>query len=98
MPPTRRECAAYISGSNTFFARCGARAAAVPSTDLIGGFAVALTIAFAGYQTMHGQLTLGKFASFLPAMLLAQQPVRDAEPVLDDFDRGPLRRQPHLRR
>lgn len=53
-----------------------ARAAAAPSTDLIGGLAVALTIAFAGYQTLHGMLTIDKFASFVAAMLLAQQPVR----------------------
>ena len=52
------------------------RAAAVPATDLIGGIAVALTFAFAGYQTLHGQLSVDKFASFIGAMLLAQQPVR----------------------
>lgn len=52
------------------------RAAAVPATDLIGGFAVALTIAFAGYQSLHGTLSIDKFASFVAAMLLAQQPVR----------------------
>lgn len=53
-----------------------ARAAAAPATDLIGGFAVALAIAFAGYQTVHGTLTIDKFTSFIAAMLLAQQPVR----------------------
>ncbi|HTW35927.1 MAG TPA: ABC transporter ATP-binding protein [Rhizomicrobium sp.] len=52
------------------------RAAAVPATDLIGGVAIALTFAFAGYQTLHGQLTIDKFTSFVGAMLLAQQPVR----------------------
>jgi ATP-binding cassette, subfamily B, bacterial MsbA len=52
------------------------RAAAVPATDLIGGIAIALTFAFAGYQTLHNQLSVDKFGSFLTAMLLAQQPVR----------------------
>ncbi len=52
------------------------RSAAVPATDLIGGLAVALTIAIAGYQTQHGELSFAKFVSFLGAMLLAQQPVR----------------------
>jgi ATP-binding cassette, subfamily B, bacterial MsbA len=52
------------------------RAAAVPATDLIGGIAIALTFAFAGYQTLHNQLTIDKFTSFVGAMLLAQQPVR----------------------
>lgn len=53
-----------------------ARAAAVPSTDFIGGVAAALTFAFAGYQSLHGQLEINKFTSFIAAMLLAQQPVR----------------------
>ena len=52
------------------------RAAAVPATDLVGGIAIALTFAFAGYQTLHNQLTIDKFTSFVGAMLLAQQPVR----------------------
>ncbi|HUO94490.1 MAG TPA: ABC transporter ATP-binding protein [Rhizomicrobium sp.] len=52
------------------------RAAAVPATDLIGGIAIALTFAFAGYQVLHNQLTVDKFTSFVGAMLLAQQPVR----------------------
>jgi ATP-binding cassette, subfamily B, bacterial MsbA len=52
------------------------RAAAVPATDLIGGIAIALTFAFAGYQVLHNQLTIDKFTSFVGAMLLAQQPVR----------------------
>jgi subfamily B ATP-binding cassette protein MsbA len=53
-----------------------ARAAAAPSTDLIGGFAVALTIAFAGYQSVHSGLTVDKFGTFVGAMIMAQQPVR----------------------
>lgn len=54
-----------------------ARAAAVPSTDLIGGFAAAITIAFAGYQHLHGHLGINQFSAFIAAMLLAQQPVRN---------------------
>lgn len=53
-----------------------ARAAAVPSTDIIGGVAAAATFAFAGWQGIHGQLSIPQFASFITAMLLAQQPVR----------------------
>ncbi|MBU6444947.1 MAG: ABC transporter ATP-binding protein/permease [Alphaproteobacteria bacterium] len=53
-----------------------ARAAAVPATDLIGGFAAALTFAYAGYQHFHGQLEINQFMAFLAAMLLAQQPIR----------------------
>ncbi len=54
-----------------------ARAAAVPSTDLIGGIAAAITIAYAGWQSIHGMLEVNQFFSFVAAMLLAQQPVRN---------------------
>ncbi|MDE3117320.1 MAG: ABC transporter ATP-binding protein, partial [Pseudomonadota bacterium] len=53
-----------------------ARAAAVPATDLIGGFAAAVTFAYAGYQHFHGQLEINQFMAFLASMLLAQQPIR----------------------
>jgi subfamily B ATP-binding cassette protein MsbA len=54
-----------------------ARSAAVPSTDLIGGVAAAITIAFAGYQHLQGHLGLNQFSAFIAAMLIAQQPVRN---------------------
>ncbi|HEX3665026.1 MAG TPA: ABC transporter ATP-binding protein [Rhizomicrobium sp.] len=54
-----------------------ARAAAVPSTDMIGGVAAAVTIAFAGYQHLHGHLGINQFTAFIAAMLIAQQPVRN---------------------
>ena len=54
-----------------------ARSAAVPSTDLIGGVAAALTFAIAGYMSIHGTLAVNQFFAFLAAMLLAQQPVRN---------------------
>lgn len=54
-----------------------ARSAAVPSTDLIGGIAAAVTIAFAGWQHLHGHLGFNQFSAFLAAMLMAQQPVRN---------------------
>ncbi|HEY2034646.1 MAG TPA: ABC transporter ATP-binding protein [Rhizomicrobium sp.] len=54
-----------------------ARSAAVPSTDLIGGVAAAITFAIAGYMSLHGTLAVNQFFAFLAAMLLAQQPVRN---------------------
>ena len=54
-----------------------ARAAAVPVTDLFGGLVIAFTIFYAGWEGINGHLTLGHFAAFLAAMLLAQQPVRN---------------------
>jgi subfamily B ATP-binding cassette protein MsbA len=53
------------------------RAAAVPATDLFGGLVIAATIGYAGYQAMHGQIGINHFASFLTALLLALQPVRN---------------------
>ena len=53
-----------------------ARAAAVPATDLIGGIAAAVTVGYAGYQHLHGELELNQFFAFVTAMLLAQQPIR----------------------
>jgi subfamily B ATP-binding cassette protein MsbA len=68
---------ARIRGRLKFLLRAArARAAAVPSTDLLGGVAAAATFAYAGYQAIHGQLAINHFFAFVAAMLLAQQPVR----------------------
>ncbi|HEX3652788.1 MAG TPA: ABC transporter ATP-binding protein [Rhizomicrobium sp.] len=58
------------------------RSASVPATDLIGGLAAAITVAFAGWQAMHGQLAINEFAAFVAAMLLAQQPVRNLSQLM----------------
>jgi len=54
-----------------------ARSAAVPSTDLIGGVAGAVTFMVAGYMSIHHILSVNQFFAFLAAMILAQQPVRN---------------------
>ena len=53
------------------------RAGAVPASDLFAGVVIAGTIFYAGYQAMHGEIGINHFASFLAAMLLALQPVRN---------------------
>jgi subfamily B ATP-binding cassette protein MsbA len=53
------------------------RAMAVPASDLFGGAAIAGTIAYAGYQAIHNQIEINHFFSFMAAMLLALQPVRN---------------------
>jgi subfamily B ATP-binding cassette protein MsbA len=53
------------------------RAAAAPMTDMFAGLVIAFVLFFAGYQNLHGQLTLNTFFAFLTALLLAQQPVRN---------------------
>jgi subfamily B ATP-binding cassette protein MsbA len=52
-------------------------AAAIPTADVFAGIVTAGTLFYAGYQTIHNELSLGDFGSFLTAMLLAQQPVRN---------------------
>ena len=59
-----------------------ARAAAVPTSDLFAGAVVFATILFAGYQTIHGALDFPRLVSFLAAMLMAQQPVRNLSQFL----------------
>jgi ATP-binding cassette, subfamily B, bacterial MsbA len=54
-----------------------ARSAAVPATDMIGGVAAAITVAFAGYQHLHHHLAINQFFAFIGAMMFAQQPVRN---------------------
>jgi subfamily B ATP-binding cassette protein MsbA len=73
-----RAAESRISPRLNFILRAArARSAAVPSTDLIGGIAAAVTIGFAGYQHLHGHLGINQFSAFTVAMLMAQQPVRN---------------------
>ena len=53
------------------------RASSVPTTDVFVGFVLAATIFISGYQTLHGQLDINRFAAFMAAMLLALDPVRN---------------------
>ena len=53
------------------------RAAAAPLTDIFAGLVIAFVLFYAGWQTLHGELTLNTFFGFLTALLLAQQPVRN---------------------
>lgn len=54
-----------------------ARALSVPVADFVGGLAIAGVVFYAGYEGIAGRLELNQFASFLAAMLLVQQPVRN---------------------
>ena len=54
-----------------------ARALSAPAADFFGGLAVAAAFLYAGYEGVHGGLQPNQFASFVGAMLLAQQPVRN---------------------
>jgi subfamily B ATP-binding cassette protein MsbA len=62
---------------NTLLKAVRLRAAAAPVTDLFLGAVVSLVLFAAGWQSLHGQITLNAFAGFLTALLLAQQPLRN---------------------
>src|SRR6185437_8580810 len=69
---------ARINGRLKYLVRVArTRAGAVPASDLFAGVVIAGTIFYAGYQAMHGEIGINHFASFLAAMLLALQPVRN---------------------
>jgi subfamily B ATP-binding cassette protein MsbA len=53
------------------------RAAAAPVSDIFLGATVALVLFVAGWQNLHGAITLNTFNGFIVALLLALQPVRN---------------------
>ena len=53
------------------------RAAAAPMTDIFSGLVIGMVLLVAGYQNLHGMLSLNAFTGFLAALLLALQPVRN---------------------
>jgi subfamily B ATP-binding cassette protein MsbA len=53
------------------------RAAAAPVTDLFLGVVVGVVLFVAGWQNLHGQITLNAFMGFMAALILAQQPLRN---------------------
>jgi len=62
---------------NTLLKSVRLRAAAAPVTDLFLGVVIGLVLFVAGWQSLHGQITLNAFSGFLVALVLAQQPVRN---------------------
>ena len=58
---------------------------------------VALVLFVAGWQNLHGQITLNAFAGFLTALLLAQQPVRNLSQLWPTASAGIAAAEPHVR-
>jgi subfamily B ATP-binding cassette protein MsbA len=54
-----------------------ARALSAPAADFVGGLVIAAAILYAGYEGLTGEVQFNQFASFMGALLLAQQPVRN---------------------
>jgi len=53
-----------------------ANAASSPVTEMLSGIAVAIVIAYGGYQVIGGQTTPGTFFSFIAALIMAYQPIK----------------------
>ena len=52
------------------------RLGSAPLMEILTGFAVASVVFAGGYRSMSGELEVGAFFSFLTALMLAYQPVR----------------------
>jgi subfamily B ATP-binding cassette protein MsbA len=52
------------------------QAIASPSTEVIGGLAIATIITYGGFQVIEGNMTPGTFFSFITAMLLVYRPLK----------------------
>ncbi|MEM9439413.1 MAG: ABC transporter ATP-binding protein [Pseudomonadota bacterium] len=52
------------------------QAVASPSTEVIGGIAIATIISYGGFQVIEGHMTPGTFFSFITAMLLVYRPLK----------------------
>ncbi len=57
-------------------AAANAKVAAGPMTEAVGGIGAAIIIAYAGWRGLTGGMELGDFVSFLTALLMAFQPLR----------------------
>ncbi len=65
----------------TILKRVRIRALSHPMMEVIGGIGVALIIWVGGYSVIRGELTPGAFFSFLTALFLLYNPIRDLNKV-----------------
>ena len=64
------------------------RAAASPVTEAVSMLVVAVVIAYAGYQAIHGHARLGQFVAFLAALMAASQALRQVANLQTVFTEG----------
>lgn len=73
---TRRAEAAFASLYRELMRITRSRSRIDPLLEVLGGFAVAAVLGFAGWRAASGASTLGNFTGFVTALLLAAQPLR----------------------
>ncbi|HSB06993.1 MAG TPA: lipid A export permease/ATP-binding protein MsbA [Thermodesulfobacteriota bacterium] len=75
----------FAEENNNFFKtilkRVRIRALSNPLMEVIGGLGVALIIWIGGYSVLRGELTPGAFFSFMAALFLLYQPIKDLNRV-----------------
>jgi subfamily B ATP-binding cassette protein MsbA len=72
----RRAAAAFDNLFRALTRMTRSRARVEPFLEGLGGIAVAAVLSFAGWRAINGGSTLGSFAGFVSALLLASRPVR----------------------
>ena len=65
----------------TILKRVRIRAISHPMMEVIGGFGFALIVWVGGYSVLRGELTPGEFFSFMTALFLLYNPIRDLNKV-----------------
>jgi subfamily B ATP-binding cassette protein MsbA len=72
----------------TVFRRAKIRALSHPLMELIGGVGVAFVIWVGGYSVIRGEMTPGTFFSFMAALFMLYNPIRDLNKVNLEIQEG----------
>jgi ATP-binding cassette, subfamily B, bacterial MsbA len=72
----------------TVFKRAKIRALSHPLMELIGGIAAAFVIWIGGYSVIRGEMTPGTFFSFMAALFMLYNPIRDLNKVNLEIQEG----------
>jgi len=72
----------------TVFKRAKIRALSHPLMELIGGVGVAFVIWVGGYSVIRGEMTPGTFFSFMAALFMLYNPIRDLNKVNLEIQEG----------
>lgn len=65
-----------------------ARAAAAPATESVTGYITAAVIAYAGWRSLHGHMTIGALTAYLAVLAMAGQSLRQVSNLQSIFAEG----------
>ena len=72
----------------TLFRTERSKAISSPIMETLGGIAISLTIVYGGFQVIEGETTPGAFFSFITALLLAYQPLKNFAKLNNNLQEG----------